>query len=61
MLFRSAEGIETKDEMDKLIEFGVDYMQGYYLGKPNMIPQALDPKVKSEIKNFYDNFNGHKR
>lgn len=56
-----AEGIETKDEMDKLIEFGVDYMQGYYLGKPNMIPQALDPKVKSEIKNFYDNFNGHKR
>lgn len=52
-----AEGIETKSEMDKLIEFGVDYMQGYYLGKPDIIPQALNPKVKSEIEAFYENFN----
>lgn len=29
-----AEGIETKEELDKLIELGIDYGQGYYLGKP---------------------------
>ncbi len=45
-----AEGVETKEEMDKLIEFEVDYIQGYYLGKPNLIPQKLDPKIKREIR-----------
>jgi diguanylate cyclase len=29
-----AEGIETKGELDKLVELGIDYGQGYYLGKP---------------------------
>jgi EAL domain-containing protein (putative c-di-GMP-specific phosphodiesterase class I) len=29
-----AEGVETKEELDKLIELGIDYGQGYYLGKP---------------------------
>lgn len=28
------EGIETKEELDVIIELGVDYGQGYYLGKP---------------------------
>jgi diguanylate cyclase (GGDEF)-like protein len=44
-----AEGVETKAEMDTLIEFGVDYLQGYYIGKPNMIPQKISPKIVSEI------------
>lgn len=52
-----AEGIETKGEMDKLIEFGVDYMQGYYLGKPNILAQPLNPKIKLEIKTFYEKSN----
>ena len=30
-----AEGIETKDELLKLIEFGVHYGQGFFLQKPN--------------------------
>lgn len=29
-----AEGVETKEEMDTSIECGVDYLQGYYLGRP---------------------------
>lgn len=45
-----AEGVETKAEMDKLIEFGVDYMQGYYLGKPHMVPQQICSKIKLEIQ-----------
>ncbi|MDD3839430.1 MAG: EAL domain-containing protein, partial [Clostridia bacterium] len=44
-----AEGIETKAEMHTLIEFGVDYVQGFYLGKPSMIPQQISPKIAREI------------
>lgn len=29
-----AEGIEKKEEMELCIQYGVDYLQGYYLGKP---------------------------
>ena len=45
-----AEGVETKAEMDTLIEFGVDYLQGYYIGKPSMVPQKISPKIVSEIE-----------
>lgn len=30
-----AEGIETKEEHDWLMQAGVDFFQGYYLGRPN--------------------------
>jgi len=29
-----AEGVETKEQMDRLTEIGCDYVQGYYLAKP---------------------------
>ena len=29
-----AEGIETKEDLDILREFGIDYAQGYYFAKP---------------------------
>lgn len=29
-----AEGIEKKEEMDTVVECGIDLLQGYYLGKP---------------------------
>jgi len=45
-----AEGIETKAEMETLIEFGVDYLQGYYIGKPSIKPRRLSPQIISEIK-----------
>lgn len=44
-----AEGVESKDEMDILIQFGVDYLQGYYIGKPSMIPQEISAKIVREI------------
>ena len=46
-----AEGVETKEEMEKVIEFGVDYLQGYYLGKPSEQPELIAEKVKEEILN----------
>lgn len=29
-----AEGVETKEQAEKLLGFGCKYMQGYYFGKP---------------------------
>lgn len=34
-----AEGIETLDQATLLSELGVDYFQGYYLGKPQVAPE----------------------
>jgi len=49
-----AEGVKTHEEMKYLINAGVDYLQGRYLGmpstKPNIIPHALTNKIK-EINN----------
>ncbi|NMA84847.1 MAG: EAL domain-containing protein, partial [Epulopiscium sp.] len=44
-----AEGVETKKEMNTLIRFGVDYLQGYYIGRPNKIPQQISEKIVEEI------------
>ena len=48
-----AEGVETKEEMRTCIEIGADFLQGYYLGRPEAeIITAIDPKVRMEILEF---------
>ncbi len=47
-----AEGIETLDEIRKLIELGIDYGQGYWLGKPRRKALGIDPKAAVEICNW---------
>ena len=42
-----AEGVETKEELEVLITFGIDLIQGYYTSKPN---PALLMEIPSEIK-----------
>lgn len=45
-----AEGIETAGELRTVVEYGVDFIQGYYTGKP--APQPLDEiseKIRNEI------------
>jgi EAL domain-containing protein (putative c-di-GMP-specific phosphodiesterase class I)/GGDEF domain-containing protein len=41
-----AEGIENREQYALVLELGVDYLQGYFLGRPNRIPRleatALD-------------------
>ena len=44
-----AEGVETASELHALIRFGVDYVQGYYLGRPNIQPQKLTDEQVAEI------------
>jgi diguanylate cyclase (GGDEF)-like protein len=36
-----AEGVETEKQLDLLIEYGCDYLQGYYFSKPITLDQAL--------------------
>lgn len=44
-----AEGVQTRDEMIKLVEFGVDYMQGNYLALPMFTPSQVSESVKKEL------------
>lgn len=44
-----AEGIETREELEKLIEFGVDYLQGYHFSKPEFIPPKISKEIVEEI------------
>lgn len=48
-----AEGVETTGEMDTLLTMGIDYVQGYYLGKPNFVPQAINREAKLAIQAFH--------
>ena len=40
-----AEGVETYDELNTLIELDVDYVQGYCLAKPSADPAVLDEEA----------------
>ena len=40
-----AEGIETVDEFEAMLELGVDLGQGYYFGHPTDTPMAVDPRL----------------
>jgi EAL domain-containing protein (putative c-di-GMP-specific phosphodiesterase class I) len=41
-----AEYVENREIMDKLVEYGADYVQGYYIGKPDV--SLVDQSVKFE-------------
>lgn len=43
-----AEGVETSEELQKVIEYGMDMVQGYYLGRPIADPI---PAIRDEVKN----------
>lgn len=47
-----AEGVETRAEMETLIAFGVDYLQGFYLGMPREKPQQVLQSIRMEIRDF---------
>ena len=45
-----AEGIETEAELRKVIDLGVDLLQGYFLAKPAASPQEIAPKALGIIR-----------
>ena len=45
-----AEGVETKEELETVISYGVDLIQGYYTAMPSeQVIQKIDPKIVREI------------
>jgi EAL domain-containing protein (putative c-di-GMP-specific phosphodiesterase class I) len=45
-----AEGVETADELQMVIQLGCHLIQGFYTGKPSMqIVEAVSPEVEEEI------------
>ena len=44
-----AEGIQCREEMETVIRLGVDYLQGFYLGVPSLIPQPVSQEAAREI------------
>ncbi|MBQ7981029.1 MAG: EAL domain-containing protein, partial [Oscillospiraceae bacterium] len=44
------EGIETRDELETVITLGIDYVQGYYTGRPNpVVLPDIAPDKKNEL------------
>lgn len=48
-IYLIAEGAETREEVEALISSGVDYIQGYYLGKPTYQPRLVLEDRSREI------------
>ena len=44
-----AEGIENEEELKMVIGLNVDYLQGFYIGKPNIKPQKAEKKAVEQI------------
>lgn len=49
-----AEGIETQEELNALIGLGVDYGQGYLIGRPDEIIKPCDAAIVSCIKQLHE-------
>ncbi|PKM61946.1 MAG: hypothetical protein CVU99_01165 [Firmicutes bacterium HGW-Firmicutes-4] len=47
-----AEGIETSADLITVIEIGVDYGQGFYLGRPAFEFSTINPELRKEIRNL---------
>ena len=48
-----AEGIETAEELQKVLELGVDLFQGYFLARPAATPSEISPEAEAIIKSFH--------
>lgn len=45
-----AEGVETKEELEKVLKLKVDLLQGYYLARPAAVPQEVNPDAIKIIR-----------
>jgi len=47
-----AEGLETAEELRKVLELDVDLLQGYYLARPGEIPPAISEEALEVIREY---------
>ena len=56
------EGVETKGELEAVITLGIDYIQGYYTGRPNpVILPDIDSDIKNELLDINLKYVGYKK
>lgn len=48
-----AEGLETPEEIHKVLELGVDLLQGFYLARPEAVPGSINENALKTISSFY--------
>ena len=53
-----AEGMERREELAKVLELGVDYLQGYYLAYPAAEPGPINPEAVEMIRNQHRGYAG---
>ena len=46
-----AEGVETENELKKVLELGADLLQGYFLARPSAVPDTINEVAVDIIKN----------
>lgn len=49
-----AEGLETAEELQKVLELGVDLLQGYFLARPGEKPSAISQEALRVIDLFWE-------
>lgn len=53
-----AEGVETAGELDTLIACGIDFLQGFYLARPEFEVSPLPAQRVEEIQRLYRKYHG---
>lgn len=48
-----AEGLETASELEKVLDLGVDLLQGYYLARPGETPLPISEEALQVIEEYY--------
>lgn len=48
-----AEGLETEEEVCKVLDLGVDLLQGYYLARPGAVPPVISEDAKQMIEAYW--------
>lgn len=48
-----SEGVETLAELECVMELGTDYVQGYFLAKPQPVPADIAPVIRKLIRTRY--------
>lgn len=56
-----AEGVETAEDLRTIYKLGVDYVQGYYTGRPNLEVLELEEGIRRELKDLISNMGTNKK
>lgn len=53
-----AEGVENRDDLEQLILMDVDFVQGYYIGRPDFDFKQIDEKIQADLDHLIKKHRG---